>query len=243
MRHYLLTRSAYGPQVPLDVNRRRLELLRAITARSLRSARDVTWLVLVDPADALLDERTEVLRSAGLELVIGDAGKMVRDHRYDRPWGPWAHGIQWGEPTLTTRIDDDDAFAPWALERVRSEADALTDRRRVLLVLPTGWRLNGPCANVRRDPVSQFTSLWAPRNDRTTVMDMNHTSAARLARRVIQLDTPPAWLWLRHPDARSRESGATRQHLDAMEPIGDELRRSFDIDWEWYEARYRQRPA
>jgi hypothetical protein len=107
MRHYLLTRSAYAPDVPLEVNRKRLALTRGVLARSLaaQTFRDVTWVVMVDEADPLYDERVDALRSAGLPLILAHPGDIVRNDVHDLPWGPWAQNLDWSGPVLTTRID------------------------------------------------------------------------------------------------------------------------------------------
>lgn len=236
MRHYLLTRSAYGPDVPLDVNRRRLELLRGITVRSLASqtTRDVTWLVMVDHDDPYLASRMDAFGESGLPVIYAPAGRLVRDHRFDRPWAAWSKYLVRDGPTLTTRIDDDDAFAPWTLERFRqrSEQWALTlrGRRRVVWTMPHGVRVNGGRYNLREDWKNQFTSLYAPLNDTTTVMDINHTSVNKLAR-LRAIETPPAWLWNRHELARSSHSGATMKDIDDMIPVDAAVRSAFDIDW------------
>lgn len=235
MRHYLLTRSAYGPDVPLDVNRRRLDLLRGITVRSLavQTERNLEWLVLIDPRDPLLAERLDVLRAAGYPLITGSAEKMERVHHFDKPWGPWAKYIDWSEAVLTSRIDDDDAYAPFALATFRGRADRWGNARRArrrTWCMETGWRLWHGLANQRTDRLSQFLATWAPRGDHTTVMDMNHTGIRTLGT-VNHIAGPPAWLWLRHDLARSVNSAASHRDREAMRPITRVLRDSFDIDW------------
>ncbi len=232
MRHYLLTRAAYGPDVPLDVNRRRLDLTEGVLVRSLavQTTKDVTWLVLVDPKDPLLDERISVLLQSGLRVVTGDAGRMTRRHRFDRPWGPWPKYIERDGPTLTTRIDDDDAFAPWVLERFREAAEARTLRKRIIWTLPVGWRTNAGQVNLRIDALTQFTALYSPSRDTHTIMHINHTSMDRLAP-IEPLTEEPAWVWTRHDDARSKDSRASTMNRDAMFPLTDEIRAQFDIDW------------
>ncbi len=241
MRHYILTRAAYGPDVPIEVNRYRLELMRGITAQSLASQtfRDATWLVLVHPADPLQEERRDVLAGAGLPFLTRLAGDMdVRDRR-DRPWGPWKDYIDWSDATLTTRIDDDDAFAPWALQAFRDAAEEWTQgrgrKRRRIFVMPVGWRISAGRVDERRDHVNQFTTLYAPRGDRCCIMDMNHTSQRRLAL-VSEVTEKPGWLWLRHGHARSALSRASNIHKERMVPITDDIRSGFAVDWPLVES-------
>ena len=237
MRHYILTRSAYGPDVPIEVNRHRLELMRGITAQSLASQtfRDATWLVLVHPADPLQEERRDVLAGAGLPFLTRLAGDMELRDRYDRPWGPWKDYIDWSDATLTTRIDDDDAFAPWALSAFQDHAERYVARRprgrRIIFTLPIGFRVSAGKANVRRDKQNQFTTMYAPRGDRCCIMDMNHTGQRRLAM-MVEISKAPGWLWLRHDGARSAGSIASNLDRDLMEPISDEIRQCFAVDWD-----------
>lgn len=240
MRHYLLTRSAYAPTVPIALNRKRLALTRGVTARSLaaQTLRDVTWVVMVDDKDPLYAERVEVLRSAGLPLILAPPGNIVRDAVHDVPWGPWSENLERDGPTLTTRIDDDDAFAPWVFETVRRKAEEWTrrqPRRRLVLILPCGWRVASGRINERHDRVSQFSTLYAPRNDQGTVMDMNHTRVRKLGRLGV-VSVQPGWLWLRHEATRSRNSRASMNDRDHMVHIPDQVRRQFPVDWDLIEA-------
>ncbi len=235
VRHYLLTRSAYGPGIAIERNRRRLDLTRAICARSImaQTNRDVTWLVLIDPEDAFLEERKEVFRSSGLDVMFQPAGDIVRDDVHDKPQGPWRDYLDWSGVTLTTRIDDDDAFAPWVLQVYRDKADGWARRHRprpVVFVLPEGWRYAHGKVNRRSDRVSQFGSFFSPLGHRKTIMDMNHTGVRRLAP-LVNASTEPAWLWVRHDATRSTHSRASTRDLDKMTDISDALRDVFPIDW------------
>ncbi len=237
MRHYLLTRSAYGPDVPIELNRYRLDLMRGITVRSLaaQTFKDVTWLVLTDPLDPLIEEREDALWESGLPFITAPAGDMERTDRRDKPWGPWKDHIDWSDATLTTRIDDDDAFAPWVLATFNHTAlqwvAERRGRRRRIFVLPRGYRVSGGKINERRDRVNQFTSLYAPHRDHCCVMDMNHTGQHRLAR-MIEISAEPGWLWLRHQGARSSMSRASNLQKELMKPIPDAIRARFDVDWD-----------
>ncbi len=101
--------------------------------------------------------------------------------------------------------------------------------------MSTGWRVAEGKADLRRDLHSQFAALYAPPGDRTTVMGINHSSLVRLAPRLEEL-TEPAWLWLRHGDARSKGSKATNQERDNMVPFDAALRARFPVDWSYLET-------
>jgi hypothetical protein len=235
VRHYLLTRSAYAPDLPLEVNRARLAITLGVTARSLvaQTRRDVTWLVLIDETDPLLAERTAALASSGLPLILAPAGDIVRTGIHDQPWGPWARHIDWSEPVLTTRLDDDDAIAPWVLATYRARTDEWMHRRarrRIVWVLPTGWRLWNGKGNRRDDMVSQFSSLYAPAGDHATIMDINHTRARKLAG-IQAVSREAGWLWTRHATTRSDDSRASQLDRDKMTPVPAAVKREFDVDW------------
>ncbi len=215
--------------------------MRGITAASLASQtyRDVTWLVLIDPADPLKQEREQVLWQSGLPFLTADAGSIERNDRRDRPWGPWRDHIDWSDATLTTRIDDDDAFAPWVLGAFQDYAQqwmmARGRKRRAVFVMPVGYRVSGGRANVRRDRTNQFTSLYAPIRDHCCIMDMNHTAQRRLGR-LVEISHQPAWLWLRHDAARSAQSRASNVDKQLMVPISQAVRDTFAVDWPLIEA-------
>lgn len=231
MRHYVLTRSAYGPAYPIEANHWRLDLLRGITARSLaaQTERRWTWLVLVDEADPLLAERVAILRSVGVEVVLVHDPSIARTGIADAPQGRWADFIEWDEGVLTTRLDDDDALGPKALGALQAAATGA--RGRVVWVLPSGFRVADGRVNAMWHPKSQFVSLQVPANDRATIMDTSHLRTAALARPRIASPTPQ-WLWVRHREARTESGPSSQRGRSRMRRISDDLRRTFDVDWE-----------
>ena len=202
MRQYLLTRSAYSRSLPIDRNHARLALLQGVTARSLaaQTQRDVTWLVLLDPSDPLLEPRKEAIRSAGLPVMFAPAGRLIRTSRHDKPAGPWSRHVDWSDAVLTSRLDDDDALAPDALASVRLAAEACPES--AVWVFGSGWWVVRGRAELRRDPLAPFSSLFAPLGDRRTIMDAHHALVGRLAP-VREAAAGPAWMWVRHAATRS----------------------------------------
>jgi len=235
VRHYVLTRSAYGPSVPLRDNQGRLDLLHGVTAASLRAqtTRDLIWMVLIEPTDPLLAERRAVIKSAGLPCIIESAQSMERTGIHDRPYGPWAEHITWDGVTLTTRLDDDDALAPYALARVQHAA--APEGGSAVWTLPVGYRIAGH-RSFRIDwELAQFGTLQAPAGDGRTIFDVSHQSAGWLAP-LRPATRDPAWLWVRHRLTRSRLDVGRQTKLNgryesrAMH-ITPELRAIFPIDW------------
>ena len=239
MRHYILTRSAFGETVDLAENRLRLELLRRVTAPSLaaQTNRNVTWIVLTAPDDPLADERRAILESAGLPLMVGSAAGMILRGHPDKPYGPWAKYVEWGQVTLTTRLDDDDALAPWVLAAIRAAAEKVNARKRVVWNLPDGWRVAGPMAERAHWSIPMFSTLQAPAGDKTTIMAVNHLGARRLGR-LRPVTQEPAWLWIRHAFTRSSYLGswAPKNWRREAKPITPELRAAFPVDWEFVES-------
>lgn len=211
MNHYVLTRAHRGPEYPLDANRRRVDMMRRITARSLAvQGTDWTWLVYVHPEDPLREERLDAFRSAGAPVI-----PLASDTEVDA-------AIDWSQAVLTTRIDDDDAFAGDAFERLHHAASRA--RRRVALVFPVGYRINEGLSERIVHGRNAWSSIFAPAGDHAHVRQVVHPRISSLAP-VFAVDHRPAWLWVRHQDA---ESGFRR----ADQPITPELRALFPVDWD-----------
>jgi hypothetical protein len=207
VRHYVLTTAYRGPDYPLDANRRRIDLLRGITARSLAAqGTDWTWIVYVNPADPLLDERMDAFRSAGAPVIPIQGGPE--------------NVIDWAGPVLTTRIDDDDAFAPDAFHRLHHVAASLTETR--VLMFPFGYRTYQGRYDSIRHRKNAWSSVYAT-GEQVHAKSVQHQRIRQLAP-VIEVDTRPAWLWVRHPDTNSGFHRASR-------PLNATVRRLFPIDW------------
>lgn len=236
MRHYVLTRCAYAPSYPLADNRRRLEIMKATVVPSLRSqtTRDLTWLVLVDPEDPLLEERREVIASAGLPAIVEPAGQLVREGIHDKPFAPWARYIDFSSQTLTTRLDDDDGLATYALERVQEAAHGC--RESVVWTLPVGYRVVGYRAFRIEWPLAQFGTLAVPPRVKRTVFDASHQQVGHLGP-LVPATTDPAWLWIRHRLTRSRVQVGRQTMLNGRTEgrglrITPAVSDPFAIDWQ-----------
>ena len=193
--HCLMTRSAYAADYPLEANRRRLELLRTVTAPALaaQTVQDWTWLVRIDATDPLLEER----RAAVLAAVPG-ARFLLRAR-------PWSEVLPAGV-TLQTRLDDDDALAPDFVERIQRAAAGT--RGRIAWMLRVGWKFDGRCADRWVREANQFVTLQVPDGDPVTVYDVEHPHIGELAP-IRRVDDDPAWVWLRHRDVRGKHRTAS----------------------------------
>lgn len=232
---FLLTRAVYHPRLwPIEANRRRLDLFEAITVAGIRAQTDrrFEWVVALSPDDELTDERIGAVESAGVAcrfVYVEDsngprATAAVKAYRADwtRALGGPPRGIR-----LTTRLDDDDTFAPDAFSRIRRAAASLEDEfdagDRVALMLPRGFRVwGGRYTRVRHASNAMATLMTGP-GDRAHVYSYMHREVAGFAR-VVVVDERPAWLWTRHDDTLSGWRRSTR-------PITGALRRLFPIDW------------
>jgi hypothetical protein len=222
-----MTRSAYGPAWTLEANRRRLELTRGVTVMSMaaQTDRDWTWLVAIDRVDPLRIERMQVFRSGGvpvefLEIETGTADRSAAAvAAYRAPWDQVLGGRH--EQLAMTRLDDDDALAPWVMGRIRAAIPKA--RERTVLVMPRGIRVwRGRLTVVRHDSNAMQT-LVTPPGDRLHVYDYGHRTARRVAR-VRNIDQRLAWLWARHPDTISG------WHISES-AIPWTIRAMFPIDW------------
>jgi len=234
LRHYLLTRAVYDPAVwPIEANRRRLELLRGVTAASLRAQteRRWRWVVLLHPDDPLLEERQLACQLADVEVIfryfkppLGTSAARLAALAYKS--GEWREAIaDRPQPLLTTRIDDDDAFDRRALKWIRRAGrDLAPSRGRTALILPRGYRVFDGRFSLVTHERNAWVTLHVPAGDSAIVYDFNHKRIARYAE--IKLLRPtPAWLWVRHDDTLSR-------HKVAAKPVSDALQSRFPgVDW------------
>jgi hypothetical protein len=240
VRHFVLTRSAYGPDWTRAANLRRLRITEAVTARLMAAQTDRawTWIVALDPRDPLIDQRLRVFQAGNADTrpLIWQPAAATQ-----APWdrskattevqkiaatayrAPWSEAIgDRAELTLITRIDDDDGFAPDALERVARRAEGLTGR--TILMQPIGYRTwDGRAIRVAHDENAMHT-LATPAGDTLSVYDYGHREIRKLGIPIVTVDRRPAWLWVRHRDTISG-------HRNADGPITRELRRLFPIDW------------
>ncbi len=251
MTHYVLTRSSYGPDWPLDANRRRLGLTEGITAKmmSLQTHRAWTWIVLLDERDPLLQERLAVFQSSNVDVKPlfwapdANAAKLAEWDKNARLFtgeldedqaarslrsrvAATAYKVDWSSAMspgrrLMTRLDDDDALTADALERTVKAALRL--KARTVLMQPTGYRVWDGRQSLVHHPTNAMHSLLAPSGDSLTVYDYGHRKCDKVAP-VVRVDLEPAWLWVRHPDTLSGWKKADRK-------ITSGLKRLFPIDW------------
>jgi len=242
VRHYVLTRAAYGPRWSPEANRRRLDITRAVTARLMASqtSRNWAWVVLLDERDPLLVERRAVFAEAAPRF-IGLPWVPPSDPRA-APWdrrasqtttvqriaaeayrAPWREAIGPRDTRiLLTRLDDDDGLAPDAIARYQAASLRLV--KRTILMLPEGVRVwRGRYAEVRHERNAMHT-LVTPAGDDACVYDYGHAKPARSGARIVMVDDAYGWLWVRHQDTISGWRRAER-------PISDAVREAFPIDW------------
>ena len=226
MRHYVLTRSAYGPAWDLDANRRRLEVTRLVTVAGMaaQTNRDWTWLVALDRSDPIREERKAVFASAGVEVRFLDVASESNKSRaaaeaYRADWNSLIGPRD--EPVAMTRLDDDDAFAPWVMGRIIEMAPRM--RKRSAMMMPYGLRVwDGRCTIVCHNSNAMQT-LVTPAGDPMHVYSYKHREVSDYAE-VHKIDRRIAWLWSRHGDTIS--GWHTANH-----PLSPKLRQIFPVDW------------
>jgi hypothetical protein len=202
-------------------NSRRLRLTEAVTVRSLaaQTYQDWWWVVAVHPDDELLDGRIAVLEGAGVPLRVIPFAATASTRS---GLASAAYGIDWGVPSgrvLTSRLDDDDAFTPDAMERIQSAARQSSESSA--FVLPVGYRVSGRhCTRVRHES-NAMQSLYSLTGG--TVYGYPHRKV-RDHVPVVLVDEEPGWLWLRHPDALEWCRWASH-------PITAQVRDLFPVDW------------
>ena len=212
-----MTAAYRGPDYPPDANARRIALLRGITARSLAAQPPGwTWIVYVHPDDPLRDERLDAFRSAGAPVIpVGNNGEAEAV-------------IDWSGPVLTTRIDDDDAFAVDAFDRLY--AAAAKTRSVTALIFPVGYHVRDGRAALNRHLRNAWSSLYAPAGVREHIRRHQHQRVPG-AYPVHLIDEEPAWLRVSHQDNNHPTS-----HRPARR-ITPEVRALFPIDWSALDVR------
>lgn len=226
MRHYVLTRSAYGTAWDLEANARRLDMTRAVTIASMgdQTSKDWTWLVLMDDGDPLGSERRRLFESAGvpvrfLAMRSESTRSVAAVEAYRAPWNDLI-GLR-DEPIAMTRLDDDDGLADWAIASIGQAAMRIA--KRTVLMLPRGVRVfDGRYIIVRHDSNAMQT-LVTPPGDTLHVYAYPHRKARAIAP-VRTVDPRIGWVWSRHADTISG-------WRTAESPIDDRIRRMFAIDW------------
>lgn len=220
----------YPPQFwKRDANERRLRLLRGITARLLAKQRgDWRWVVMLHREDPLAVERVRAVRGADPRAVVlyfngavpTDRQAFLRAIAHQGWRGACAAGKG---PVLTTRVDDDDGFAPDALPRLRAAVVRAGFQRRRAWLFPHGYRVWKGRSTFVRHVTNAWSSVLSPAGDPFVIFETNHNRIADVAP-VSFVDERPGWLWVRHPDTIS--GGRT-----ADVPISAALRSLFPIDW------------
>lgn len=259
MTHYVLTRSAYGPEWSQEANARRLAITRAVTVRLMaaQTTKDWAWVVAVHPDDPLLRERLDAFGTAGVPVhpirwqpanlapapwdSNGPRTTTVQQAAATAYKAPWRSVMEPG-PTLQTRIDDDDGFAIDGLERYQRAAKGLTSRR--VLMLPEGYRtFAGKYVRVYQAN-NAMHSLFTPAGDDLCVYDYGHMQTysgghqdlgpAQRPRRLGPNPKAPAPIIFVDTEPAwlwVRHRDTISGHQKAWMPITPGLRRLFPIDW------------
>jgi hypothetical protein len=221
--NWVMTRSAYGPEWDREANARRLAITRAVTARLMaQQTADFSWIVLLDNRDPFLNDRMDLYAKscpAFYPLIWSSGPETTRKDKADR-MPNWRIFVKPREPALMTRLDDDDGFAPDALERYQRAAAKLTER--TVLILPGGIRYFAGFEVAVRHERNAMQSLYTPPGDTLSPYDYTHTDPPAP---VWIVDSGPSWLWVRHEDSISGED------MNAAYPLTDATRRHFPVDW------------
>jgi len=125
------------------------------------------------------------------------------------------------EKVAMTRLDDDDALAPWALGKVADVASRI--RIRSALILPRGLRVYSGRVTIVRHDSNAMQTLVTPPGDDLHVYAYPHREVRKVAE-MRKIDPRIGWVWSRHEDTISGWHTADS-------PIRDSFRAMFPIDW------------
>lgn len=226
--HFLLTRSAYGPEWSVEANARRLRVTEGICARmiGLQDDTDFTWAVLLDPRDPLLEDRLRIFETATpgrFQPILWETpGATVQAIAAAAYHAPWAEAIgDRSRGTLVTRVDDDDGLTADYLGMAKRGATGRL--ARVVLMMPSGIRVwEGRYSRVRHD-TNAMHSLFTPPGDDLSIYSYSHRNVARIAP-VSIVDEKVGWLWSRHRDTISGWKSADQ-------PLTPRIRKLFPVDF------------
>lgn len=199
---------------------------------------------MLHPDDPFRHERIEIARrtSANASIVDFDPYAKPEFERFPQSWQSvfqrgserdrlaihsyfgWRRIVDTESNLLTTRIDDDDAFAKDAIERIQKYAEKIQDPSApVGIVLPVGYRTwRGLCSKVRHER-NAWSSVLSPKGCDIIVYDIPHDELQKYLQ-VHFPDQNPAWLWVRHKDTLS-------DHREARATITSEIEKLFEVDW------------
>lgn len=231
MRHYVLTRSIYGPEWTAEENARRLAVTRAVTVplMAAQTCRNWTWVVALHPDDPLLAQRRAAFKSAApayRELLWSPGEETSPQSVAARAYRgvPWNEAIGPRNTTiLQTRLDDDDGLVTEAIHRYQVAVKRPSPLPAMILMMPRGVRVwDGRYSFVRHNCNAMHTLVTEPGNA-LGVYDYGHT-ACRRAAPVKTVGNRLGWLWVRHRDTISGWKLADQ-------PISEAIRRAFPVDW------------
>ena len=173
MKHVICIRSAYTEGL---LSERRLQLTEEFCIESLRKQdHSYELIVKVDANDPHLRMRQQMFQSLKVPIRFTD--------------GEW-HTEGWA---YKTRMDDDDALFPTFMSRLAASVGSSE-----WYTFAEGWVLNPNDKLLKRRYVeNQFVTRFCGPTD--SPYCMNHTKVT--GHKII--DEDPAWIWVRHEDAKS----------------------------------------
>ena len=95
---------------------------------------------------------------------------------------------------ITTRLDNDDVLAPWAIQQIQ---DSFTNQRFTFLDLPSGYRLKDGILHKHQEACNPFLSL-VERDTRQCVLSQAHGRKLGRENKVEVISNLPAWIQVIH---------------------------------------------
>lgn len=180
----IATRSRY----PNGPSPQRMNLFCRVTVPSLlgQTDQDFTWQIDVSDREhanwiaTVAGKLNLRLRTSSLCTVHDDALNQSQDVRM-------------------VRMDDDDAITIDFIERLRN---AGPHSPGTWYVFPNGYRVHNGRFAPYHNPTNQFIALDIPNGSHESVYKINH-SRVQDERDVVEVDTKPAWLFVRHSETKS----------------------------------------
>jgi len=200
MFHAILTNSSYHTKKGKGLVRRRWFLTQHICIASLlgQTNHNFVWFIRHNPADFLHEEKVSFYEQLPFKVVL------FWHKNYNEAILSYIETNNLHPTTLvTTRIDDDDAFAIDSIERIQN--NLRLDGNHHVHTFRKGLILANKTLIVWLKRNNQFVTLESPMSDLRTVRDIKHGAISLLStnRRIRGL--PPfnasGYIWYRHRDA------------------------------------------
>lgn len=194
--HFLITRFNIVEKTWFDVDKHgqptcddkwmehRFELFEKYCVPSVRaqSCKKFTWLVMIDKHTPT--EYRQTVAELGGTVLLTTTNWLEELQLFLKDKARWL---------ITTRLDNDDAIAPWLIQQVQ---DNFTNQRFTFLDFPVGYRLKNGILHKHREACNPFLSLVEEGSK--SVLSQTHGYKLGQNNDVLTISHLPSWIQVIH---------------------------------------------